>query len=519
MIGEDVAMDKTTNKPKKIVIIYVRKSRLKNDDTMEISRQIDLLVKYCEANNLDYVILSEEGSSESWERPELQKMIKMLETNMYDGVLVTDQDRISRDSVDFGKFKRICKKEAVVLYTLNKVYNFLNDDDDFVTGIQAEIDNQFMRITKRKLMRGRIQALKEGVYFGIPPYGYKKDTKTKRLSPDENEAKAIRIIFDLMVNQGKNAVEIAEQINMLGYTTRENKKFNNRAIYYIISNAVYIGNLEYRLANREPIIVEDAHEAIISKEVFEKAQVVRQERRIVPQNITRGKYMLSKLIRCKECNTTLSFCRKHISQEAKRKSDKDKKVPYVLSCYASLSGVKKSQINKENRCKCVGIKASRIEELVYKELDEYVTVLDQEIEILLNDGNEFFKEMNIKIETLNNRLKQLDNEKIKVQKGWKKGIYDDDEAENEIKSIREERALVEQKLKEAEKIDISSEIKRKKEIKEKVLKILSGETKDIKETNELLRDVVDHIIYYKEVPDSHASNFYPDFDLVMVYKQ
>ena len=36
-----------------------------------------------------------------------------------------------------------------------------------------------MRVTKRKMMRGRIQALQRGVYFGVPPYGYTKDYGSK----------------------------------------------------------------------------------------------------------------------------------------------------------------------------------------------------------------------------------------------------------------------------------------------------------------------------------------------------
>lgn len=157
---------------KRLVAIYARKSRLQNDDTMEISRQIELLTNYADDNNMEYKIFPEEGSSEDWDgRPELQKMLKELSSGIYDGVLVTEQDRLARDSTDIGLFKRMCKKESLMLFTLNKTYNFMNDDDNFMTGIQAEMDNHFMRITKRKLLRGRIQALESGVYFGVAPFG------------------------------------------------------------------------------------------------------------------------------------------------------------------------------------------------------------------------------------------------------------------------------------------------------------------------------------------------------------
>ena len=60
---------------------------------------------------MQYVIFHEEGSSEDWNRPKLQAMMTFLEEENYDGILVTDQDRISRDSTDMGLFKRFCKKK------------------------------------------------------------------------------------------------------------------------------------------------------------------------------------------------------------------------------------------------------------------------------------------------------------------------------------------------------------------------------------------------------------------------
>ncbi|WP_260858011.1 recombinase family protein [Bacillus sp. FJAT-22090] len=511
-------MSKSTQKQKKLVIIYARKSRIKNDDAMEIERQIELCTKYANANDLEYIIISEEGSSEDWEgRKELQRMLSLLRTNLYDGVLVTDQDRIARDSVDFGLFKRLCREVGLYLYTLNKVYNFMNDDDDFITGIQAEIDNQFMRVTKRKLMRGRVQALGKGIYFGVAPYGYDKD-KDKKLVPNPVESKVVQTIFDMLVNKGKNAVEISETLNLMGMKTRENKEFTNRSVYYIISNIVYTGKLEYQLKNQELIEVYDAHPAIITKDLFNAAQAMRLERRVVPQNIKRGKYMLSKLVKCSECLTTLSFCYHYTTKESARNLDKSKRQLYFLNCYSSLSSVKKQQLKKENRCKCTGIKASRIEEVVFKALEKQLSVLDNEIAILLEDGDDFFNGINDKIQAYNTRLSKLSEEKKKVQEGWSIGIFDADEAKEKIDEIKNQQLLVETKIKEIEKIDTSVEINRKNEMKEKILGLLSEDTLDAEKTNSTLREVIEQIYYYKEESDLSAINYYPDFKCSIIFK-
>ena len=140
------------SKQKKLVAIYVRKSRLKDDRSLEIENQVELLVDYANANNMNYKIFKEEGNSEDWSRPEFQKMLKELERGLYDGVLVTDQDRLTRDRVDFGLFVRFANKYSLLLYMIDKTLNFFNDDDVFTSGIQSEMDNHFMRLKKECIL-------------------------------------------------------------------------------------------------------------------------------------------------------------------------------------------------------------------------------------------------------------------------------------------------------------------------------------------------------------------------------
>src|SRR5690606_2300804 len=111
--------------------------------------------------------------------------------------------------------------------------------------------------------------------------------------------------------KGKNAVEISETMNLMGIKTREGNDFTNRYVYYIMSNVAYTGRLEYQMKNQDLIVVENAHEAIMSKDMFDAAQALRLERRIVPPNLQRGSYLLSRLIKCGNCGTTLSFCYKY----------------------------------------------------------------------------------------------------------------------------------------------------------------------------------------------------------------
>ena len=111
-----------TKVQKRLVTIYARKSRLKGGDSEEIERQIELLTAYADRNNMEYVIFSEEASSEEWEtRKELQKMIQELKRNIYDGVLITDLDRVSRDAFYSAGFRRMLKEGLTALYSKQNI--------------------------------------------------------------------------------------------------------------------------------------------------------------------------------------------------------------------------------------------------------------------------------------------------------------------------------------------------------------------------------------------------------------
>lgn len=485
---------------KKRVVMYVRKSRLKEDDTMEIERQLELLIDYANNNNMEYDvntdIFKEEGSSEDWNRYEFQKMLKALESGVYDGVLVTEQDRISRDSTDMGLFKRFCINHSLLLYTLSKTYNFFNDEDNFMSGIQGEMDAHFMRITKRKLMRGRIKALNDGVYFGIAPLGYTKPkTKPKRLIIDPEKAKIIEMIFDLYVNKKMTQTEIADRLNLLGFKTLYDKPFTVRATSLILSNEAYVGTLRYELNNFDPIIVENAHPAIIDKETFEKAQIILSEKRIVPQDSRRGTYLLSKLIRCEKCGTTLSF-----SHSFKSSTRIGGKALYILNCYASLSAKRKNEIknNPSLRCDNYGSPAEYVENYVMTTLGKYVDELSERIEQLENDNGGLFEEVNEQLELINKRLNKLEFERKRVQDGYKSGIYESEEAQQLIKEIKENKLKLEHEKKELENKDSSSEINKLNNVKDKVVEILFSDEVDVKKLNADLREVISHVSYYKQ---------------------
>ncbi|TCI68346.1 MULTISPECIES: recombinase family protein [unclassified Exiguobacterium] len=502
---------------RKLVAIYARKSRLKDSQALEIERQIELLTDFAEKNNMEYVTFSEEGSSEAWnERPALQEMLKELQRKIYDGVLVTDQDRLTRDRTDFGLFVRFMKNEGLQLFTLSKTYNFMNDDDIFTSGIQSEMDNHFMRMTKRKLRRGRIQAIKKGVFFGNPPFGYTKD-EFKHLLPHTTESEIVKDIFRMYVSESMNQQEICDQLTLLGKYTRAGKPFTVRATSLILSNKAYLGVVHYEMDNEEPIYVEDAHPAIIDEETFNQAQILRAEKRVVPQKSQRGIYPLSRLLVCPKCGQTLSFCMKYGNRKGRASLDKESRELYVLNCYSSKGQKARIEVRGEPRCSNNGIKAKRLEDAIINELRISLSKIDEEIEAVLLGENDFISKVEDKQNKFKTRLIDLESQKLKVQDGFKVGIYSEEEALEEIKRIREMQFTLQHELKGLEGASTKAEVERKQQAKKKIQQLLDidREGTDPLKLNKLLHEVIEKVYYWKEKSDVGGEK---PFEIAVVLK-
>ena len=154
----------------------------------------------------------------------------------------------------------------------------------------AEIERENIRV---QTMEGRMQKAREGKWNGgFAPYGYA--LIDGKLVVNEEEAVAIRTIFDQYVNTDLGANGIAKYLENHGIhkIARQNGKnplFDAALIRRIIQNPVYSGKIsygrkrtekvhgtrnEYRQVKKDDyLLVDGLHEALVSEEVWEQAQV------------------------------------------------------------------------------------------------------------------------------------------------------------------------------------------------------------------------------------------------------
>lgn len=181
---------------------------------------------------------------------------------------------------------------------------------------------------------------KENIYVVYQHIGYKKDiTNKNKLVIDNNVVDIVRKIFDMYVNGTGNKL-IVEYLNKNNYLSpsgyrktgivqNENKTnyfWNATTVGDMLKNEVYIGNtvqnkvsiVSYKIKKprkvekEKQIRVNNTHEAIIDKNVFEKVQIIHKER--AKKVVKQYDYLLRGLIYCKHCRVANANCVKSKSQ-------------------------------------------------------------------------------------------------------------------------------------------------------------------------------------------------------------
>ena len=291
----------------KKVVLYIRVSTLEQaQEGYSVGEQRERLLAFCKAHGWLVVdIYVDSGyTGSNLDRPGIQKLI--ADVNKFDVVLVYKLDRLSRSQKD-------------TLYLIEEVFlpnglDFVSMQESFDTatpfgramiGILSVFAQLEREQIKERTHMGRIARAKEGLYRGggYSPIGY--EYKDGRLVVNEYEAIQIRKIFEWYV-EGLSAMKILQRLRKEGYTNRYSSWANGNAstsrISQIISNDVYIGT-----SNFDTVSVEDAHEAIISRELFETANKTRAKRHEIWGNTAyKSKYLLVGFIFCSRCGARYS---------------------------------------------------------------------------------------------------------------------------------------------------------------------------------------------------------------------
>ena len=345
------------SKEKIKVYLYTRVSTTMQIDGYSLDAQKTKMKAFCDYN--EYEIAGEyEDAGKSGKSIEGRIAFNQMMDDIKSGkdevsyVLVFKLSRFGRNAADVLATLQVMQDFGVNLICVEDGIDSSKDAGKLMISVLsavAEIERENIRV---QTMEGRMQKAREGKWNGgFAPYGYA--LIDGKLVVNEEEAVAIRTIFDQYVNTDLGANGIAKYLENHGIhkIARQNGKnplFDAALIRRIIQNPVYSGKIsygrrrtekvhgtrnEYRQVKKDDyLLVDGLHEALVSEEVWEQAQVKVAEQAKKYEKVNRDKkekiHLLSGILKCPVCGAGM-YGNKAIK---KRKDGSNYKDFYYYGC-------------------------------------------------------------------------------------------------------------------------------------------------------------------------------------------
>lgn len=420
--------------------VYARLSKEdeRAGDSVSIESQVAMLTKYVSDNGWEHVATYKDDgySGTSFDRPAFSEMMSRVRKGEINLVVVKDLSRFGRDYLEVGQYI------DVIFPALNCRFIAVNDNVDTIRSsndmmaIFKNVMNDFYaRDTSAKIRAVRKSSCRSGRYMGaFAPYGYVKDPADKhKLLIDEPAAEVVRWIFTLRAG-GIGCPRIARQLNEKGIIpprtyyfdakgqanpyAKSNGKWNDRSVRLILNNEAYLGHtvqhkeerLSYKdhrtraVSPEEWIRVENTHEPIITKELWEECRLVDNLNSRPRQSKMKEVSLFSGLLYCADCGFAM---RCQVTVRHKKDGTKAYYEAYMCGSY-SRSG--------HTACTTHYIPKSVLEELVFSDIQaraEEVCIREKEVIRRMTEqrqaqGRQENAAMEKSVKTLKKRLAELE---------------------------------------------------------------------------------------------------------------
>ena len=252
-------------------------------------------------------------SGTTFTRPDFVRMMDDVKAGRINCIIVKDLSRFGRDYLETGNYiETILPFLGVRFISVNDHFDTVEDcngNKGLGISLMNLVNDMYAKDVSKRITTAFESCMERGSVLGNAPYGYDrvKNDNGYQLVIDEPAAEIVRRIFQ-MAKDGMSLRVIAEELTRDGVRTPEGYRttqlvhigkdepfceWQHGTISKILSNEVYIGTLyqgktktnlctgekKHRIDKEDWIIHEDAHEPIVSKELFMEVRSIVEKRR------------------------------------------------------------------------------------------------------------------------------------------------------------------------------------------------------------------------------------------------
>jgi DNA invertase Pin-like site-specific DNA recombinase len=278
---------------------YARKSsEAKEKQALSIQDQNLECEKYEKENDLKIIKKIEEAKSayKPHNRPEFNKMIKLFDDGIADGIITWKLDRLARNPEEGGVILQKLQDGIIKEIRTSAGDIYTSESDHLILQIHFGMSNQFSRTLSQNVKRGLIHKAERGEYpfparIGYEGYG---DVRRRFIRPHPFQGPIIKEMFNMAKTGQFSLRKLADYGNGKGLIGKTGKKLHISYIYQILTDPTYYGCFYFKKQ-----LYQGTYEPLISKTIFDEVQIALKIRSKPKNRNNLPSY--NGLVHCKEC--------------------------------------------------------------------------------------------------------------------------------------------------------------------------------------------------------------------------
>lgn len=279
-------------------------------------------------------IIDDGYSGTHFNRPGIKRLLRLVELDMVEVIVVRDLSRFARNFLEAGYYMEfVFPAHGVRFISINDGYDSASYSDSSAAlhiAIKNLVNQMYSRDISRKIKSAVDMKKMNGEFvYGTAPYGYKKGEKKNTIVVDPIVAPSVFRIFTMACN-GQTITEIARTLNeekiptpSMHLSAVRSKKvrvypiWTFESVKNIVTNRIYTGDtVPFKshvvrigsdnvkmVPEEERIIIPNTHEAIITHDMYDKAQLVIKSNKKSPSSGVRSP--LATYLVCSCCGNRL----------------------------------------------------------------------------------------------------------------------------------------------------------------------------------------------------------------------
>lgn len=212
-------------------------------------------------------------SGGTMERPAFEELLKDIENDKIDIVVVYKVDRLTRSLMDFSKIIDVFDRHETSFVSITQQFNTTTSMGRLTLNILLSFAQLEREVTGERIRDKIAASKKKGMWMGGKvPLGYLKEDK--KLVVHNEDAQKVQMLFDKYLEL-KSVPKLMHYLKENEIKTKTDKYFSKGQLYHLLSNRVYIGKITHK-----DKVYDGEHEAIICDDFFEKVQKLLYENKV-----------------------------------------------------------------------------------------------------------------------------------------------------------------------------------------------------------------------------------------------